>query len=134
MRAIAPAAPPHLAAAPTGRGRRYAPRWGDWEEPTARFPGGASDAAASAARHGLTAGLWIAPFAADADSALVRAHPEWVLRTRPGGRPANAGFTAGVAPAPPLLLPLPMSLLYTTHVPTVSGPPGARRGGSARRG
>ncbi|KAJ1487496.1 hypothetical protein T484DRAFT_1786631 [Baffinella frigidus] len=70
-------------------------QWGDWEKSSPRFPGGVRDASEAAARHSLTPGLWIAPFAADFGSEVVRDHPEWILRCRNSSLPANSGFTAG---------------------------------------
>jgi alpha-galactosidase len=64
---------------------------GDWFETNSRFSGGLSALQAEIRGAGLQPGLWLAPFIAKPGAAVVREHPEWVLRG-PGGRPANAGF------------------------------------------
>ncbi len=64
---------------------------GDWFETNSRFPGGLSALQREIRSGGLQPGLWLAPFIAKPGAAVVREHPEWVLRG-PGGRPANAGF------------------------------------------
>jgi len=83
----------------------YAANWGDWHTPNpARFPRGLQAASQAALDRNLTPGLWVAPFAADNDSQVVKDHPDWVLRRRPdvswwpwfmfrSNVPANSGFT-----------------------------------------
>ena len=74
-------------------------RWGDWTDVDgARFAGGLGAVAAGVRGRGMVTGLWVAPWAADKGSAVVRDHPDWVLRGR-DGRPANSGYTHPGEPA-----------------------------------
>mgnify|MGYP001198083345 FL=1 len=59
-------------------------RVGDWDPHPDRFPHGIQVIADEAHRRGMTASLWISPFAADADSDLARNHPDWFVDPRPG--------------------------------------------------
>lgn len=69
-------------------------QWGDWTIPhPTRFPNGLRPLTAATEAAGMLAGLWIAPCALTSSSALMRAHPEWVLRT-PSGAPLKCGWTA----------------------------------------
>ncbi len=53
---------------------------GDWTRPDpARFPQGMAPLAEAAHREGMLAGIWQAPFVCERESALVAAHPDWVL-------------------------------------------------------
>jgi alpha-galactosidase len=57
-----------------------APRnWGDWEA-GAKYPRGMRAVVESLNHLGLKAGLWLAPFSADAQSQLAAQHPEWLLK------------------------------------------------------
>lgn len=56
---------------------------GDWEPDPGKFPNGLKPIVDEAHRRGMTAGLWIDPFTVGKDSALAKAHPEWL--TAPGG-------------------------------------------------
>jgi alpha-galactosidase len=58
---------------------------GDWLEPNAKFPHGMRWLAQRIRDAGFDAGLWLAPFLARPESALMRARPEWFVRTRRGG-------------------------------------------------
>ena len=53
---------------------------GDWLTTNDKFPGGVEGAATAVERSGRTPGIWMAPFLAAPDSALARAHPEWMAR------------------------------------------------------
>ena len=71
----------------------YSAGIGDWLVPSARF----GDLAGLVGRirdSGRRAGIWIAPFLAGADSALVAEHPDWLVR-RPHGAPVHAGNNWG---------------------------------------
>ncbi len=57
---------------------------GDWEPHPERFPQGIRVIADEAHRRGMTASLWVSPFAAHPESELARNHPEWFVRPRPG--------------------------------------------------
>jgi alpha-galactosidase len=66
---------------------------GDWA-PGGSFPGGMEAAAERIRRGGRRAGLWLAPFLADAGSDLARRHPEMLLRNSEGS-PVEAAFNWG---------------------------------------
>lgn len=51
---------------------------GDWEPAPERFPKGMKAIADAVHAKGMTAGLWIAPFRVNVDSALAKAHPGWL--------------------------------------------------------
>lgn len=52
--------------------------WGDWV-PGAKFPRGMKAVADDLHAMGFQAGLWLAPFSADAASELARQHPDWLV-------------------------------------------------------
>ena len=63
---------------------------GDWLVPNAKFPHGMKQAADSIRAAGMLPGIWLAPFAAEKKSILVKEHPDWLLRdengvAQPGG-------------------------------------------------
>ena len=63
----------------------YTSHWGDWwdhETHKAKFPSGLRGAAQTAAARGLVPGLWVAPWAADKGSNIVKRRPEWMLQKR----------------------------------------------------
>ena len=64
---------------------------GDWlmHDP-AKFPSGMAAAAEKIRAAGMTPGLWLAPFAAEKKSALVKNHPDWLL-TDDRGEPVVGG-------------------------------------------
>ncbi|KAG2175075.1 hypothetical protein INT44_007553 [Umbelopsis vinacea] len=53
---------------------------GDWLDINDKFPSGMAAIADRIKSAGYTPGLWLAPFSAQYKSAVVAAHPEWVLR------------------------------------------------------
>ncbi len=55
----------------------YEPYYGDWSWNPDRFPHGAAWLTAQIRDRGMKPGLWMAPFTADAESALYRDHPDW---------------------------------------------------------
>lgn len=67
---------------------------GDWEADPAKFPGGMKATAERIEAKGLIPGLWLAPFIAQNGAAVVREHPDWVLRKR-DGRPVVCGYNNG---------------------------------------
>lgn len=67
--------------------------WGDWTPHAARFPGGLRPLAEAARRAGFLPGIWLAPLAAVAESAVAAAHPDWILRDA-SGHCVSGGFTA----------------------------------------
>ncbi|MGX8699600.1 MAG: glycoside hydrolase family 36 protein, partial [bacterium] len=68
----------------------WEPAVGDWLAPDAgKFPGGMKAVAEAIHREGFEAGLWLAPFVAERDSALWREHPDWFLLVE--GKPWSCG-------------------------------------------
>ena len=64
---------------------------GDWlSVDKTKFPNGLAPLAEKIRAAGMTAGLWLAPFAAEKESALVCAHPDWLLRDE-NGAPVSGG-------------------------------------------
>ena len=57
---------------------------GDWLTPNERFPRGMKAAADEIRAAGMLPGLWLAPFAAEEKSDLVKNHPDWLLRDEKG--------------------------------------------------
>jgi len=57
----------------------YETAYGDWLTSNDRFPGGLAKLAGGIREHGLIPGIWVAPFVAQASSALFKAHPEWMV-------------------------------------------------------
>ncbi len=72
----------------------WEPAVGDWLEPDReKFPSGMKALADEIHAAGFKAGLWLSPFVAKNDSALVREHPDWVLRVN--GEPWSLGANWG---------------------------------------
>jgi alpha-galactosidase len=67
---------------------------GDWLTTNERFPSDLDRLASDIAAAGYQPGLWIAPFLASPDSAIVREHPDWIAAYRPG-RPLVGNFEPG---------------------------------------
>ena len=55
---------------------------GDWEVDSVKFPRGLKASVDDIHSYGFKAGLWLAPFSAQARSDLVRHHPDWLLKHR----------------------------------------------------
>lgn len=68
-------------------------RWGDWR-PSSAFGGSIESVAQGLHARGHTLGLWLAPFAVDLASALVREHPAWFLH-RDDGSVLSADLVPG---------------------------------------
>lgn len=64
---------------------------GDWFDFTDGFPNGVEPLAREIKQHGLNAGLWLAPFIVSKGAKLIKAHPDFLLRSR-FNIPINAGF------------------------------------------
>lgn len=64
---------------------------GDWFETNNRFPDGLGALSQKIKAAGFLPGLWLAPFIAKPDAALLRQQRDWVLRNT-AGMPVNAGF------------------------------------------
>ena len=59
----------------------WEPAVGDWlAEDRKKFPGGLKALVDEIHGHGFKAGLWLAPFVCQKDSALRREHPDWLLK------------------------------------------------------
>ena len=63
---------------------------GDWLIQNERFPHGMKAAADSIREAGMLPGIWLAPFAAEKKSILVKEHPDWLLRDE-NGEPQMGG-------------------------------------------
>ena len=81
---------------------------GDWKIDPVKFPVPANDKGGLAAivdevhKAGMKAGLWLAPFCVGSDAKVLRDNPEWILKTRKGGkRKAIAGFNGWGGPLDP---------------------------------
>jgi alpha-galactosidase len=57
---------------------------GDWLTTNKKFPDGLASLAGQIAEAGFTPGIWTAPFIVDPNSALAKAHPDWLLRHENG--------------------------------------------------
>ncbi|MEA3325770.1 MAG: alpha-galactosidase [Chloroflexota bacterium] len=64
---------------------------GDWFDFDQGFPKGLQPLVQNIKEAGLTPGLWLAPYIVHPKSALVKDHPDWLLRNK-HGRPVYAGF------------------------------------------
>lgn len=72
----------------------WEPAVGDWLEPDGKkFPSGMKAAADAIHARGFRAGLWLAPFVCRKGSALMREHPDWLLRHE--GKPWYCGCNWG---------------------------------------
>lgn len=68
----------------------WEPCVGDWLEAHGeKFPGGMKAVAEEIHRAGFLAGLWLAPFVCETNSALYRDHPDWLLKA--DGTPWKCG-------------------------------------------
>ena len=63
---------------------------GDWLVMNERFPHGMKRAAEAIRGAGMLPGIWLAPFAAEKKSILVREHPDWLLHDEKG-EPQSGG-------------------------------------------
>lgn len=68
----------------------WEPFVGDWLEADGKkFPGGMGSVAEAIHAAGFRAGLWLAPFVCETNSALFREHPDWLLQV--DGKPWKCG-------------------------------------------
>ena len=81
---------------------------GDWKIDAVKFPVPENDKGGLAAivdevhKAGMKAGLWLAPFCVGSDAEVLRKNPEWILKTRKGGKKkAIAGFNGWGGPLDP---------------------------------
>lgn len=69
---------------------------GDWTSPDKeRFPEGMACFPARCKERGLVPGIWLAPFLAEKESAVVAEHPDWLLRDDAGELVSAAGNWSG---------------------------------------
>lgn len=64
---------------------------GDWLSVNAKFPHGLAWLSQQVKAHGLTPGLWLAPFIVKLTARLEDEHPEWLLKDK-RGRPVSSGY------------------------------------------
>jgi alpha-galactosidase len=57
---------------------------GDWLTPNKKFPSGMAAIADKIHERGYRAGLWLAPFIVGKNSAIYKAHPDWIVRKKNG--------------------------------------------------
>src|SRR5689334_7161347 len=62
----------------------YQSHTGDWHVPNEKFPGGMAALASRIREAGYRPGLWLAPLLLHEDSAALREHTEFALRTNAG--------------------------------------------------
>jgi len=70
----------------------YEPFYGDWEWREDRFPSGPRGLSDAIRALGLTPGLWMAPFTADPNSAIVAEHPDWFAEKTVLGRVVSSDY------------------------------------------
>ncbi|QNN22574.1 hypothetical protein HED60_09940 [Planctomycetales bacterium ZRK34] len=58
--------------------------YGDWSNNTKTIPGGFDRLAKKIDQAGLTPGVWYAPYWAEAESRVLKEHPDWFARNRKG--------------------------------------------------
>ena len=68
-------------------------RIGDWQ-PNQKFPSGLASLASKITAHGMKAGIWVSPFIAADNSAIVREHPEYFIHDF-SGKLQPAGYNWG---------------------------------------
>lgn len=62
---------------------------GDWLTPSQKFPSGIEQVIADIRAQGKKPAIWLAPFIAEADSAVFRQHPDWFVKNA-AGQPLKA--------------------------------------------
>ncbi len=72
----------------------WQPAVGDWLNANHKFPAGMKALAENIHFSGYKAGLWLAPFICEENSAVMRNHPDWIRRNSKG-RSVVAGRSAG---------------------------------------
>ncbi len=60
----------------------YESKVGDWDIDEKKFPNGLKPIVDKIHEQGLKAGLWYAPFAAQFNADIVKAHPDWLVRDK----------------------------------------------------
>lgn len=68
---------------------------GDWLSVNDRFPGGMKRIADKIREAGFKPGIWLAPFAGETTSVLLRDHPDWFIRDDRGRPYATGGNWSG---------------------------------------
>ncbi len=69
----------------------YQSEIGDWLTLSKAFPNGMAKISAQVASHGLTPGIWLAPFVCSKSSKLFTNHKDWILKDKKGN-PLRAGY------------------------------------------
>jgi alpha-galactosidase len=68
----------------------YMMAWGDWNSlKPEKFSHSMKSISTAMKARGMRPGIWLAPYAADMHSDLVKCHPDWIIRND-SGRPANS--------------------------------------------
>ena len=76
----------------------WEPKVGDWlETDPAKFPHGLRGLADAAHADGFLAGLWLAPFVCEKESALYRDHPDWLLQINGAPWCCGGGWSSSYA-------------------------------------
>ena len=76
----------------------WEPKVGDWlETDPAKFPHGLRGLADAAHADGFLAGLWLAPFVCEKESALYRDHPDWLLQVNGAPWCCGGGWSSSYA-------------------------------------
>lgn len=68
----------------------YQPYMGDWLVSSGAFNGGIKELCLSIKRQGFEPALWVAPFIAEENSEVFRAHPDWFVKDEEG-KPLSSG-------------------------------------------
>jgi len=87
---------------------------GDWFDFDQGFPNGFKPLVQNIKEAGLIPGLWLAPYIVHPKAALIKDHPDWLLRNK-NGKPVNAGVVWN-AFTYALDLTNPQALEYTCNV------------------
>ena len=76
----------------------WEPKVGDWlETDPAKFPHGLRGLADAAHADGFLAGLWLAPFVCEKESAVYRDHPDWLLQVNGAPWCCGGGWSSAYA-------------------------------------
>ncbi len=97
----------------------YAPSKGDWLLTNANWPSGMGPVFSEILSHGITPGIWIAPFMVGSRSQLAKQHRDWLLRDAQGNPHAdwkNYDGTANDEETYVLDSSHPEALAYIEHV------------------
>jgi len=65
----------------------YCPHSSEWLAPCEKFPDGMAALGKKLRRLGLRMGVWFAPYVSNVNTAVVREHPDWLVRDKQTARP-----------------------------------------------